>query len=299
MESAERQRFSALWCGRLGCKAAAFPSRAQPLSNRARQKADLATRCWPRTRSLTVAARGAKFAAGDPEKNTDYWLTAVTDHFCLVSGHDYPPYSESPAGVDGQEFRFYHSNDPSGWYETRVVEDMSLQLESTNDPYLVDIRVAKLASPLSGYVKKYPILKFADYEDYVDQEMFVVGMDLFNGDWTVGTAQAVGKNVITHFVDDFLEDAHGFMYDDEYPVPPGECKYSTSVRRESGGPSFISYGGELHLVGIHQGFDFDEDWIYTDSAVYTDAVTQQIQDVISAFCEEYEIDEEFITVVEP
>ena len=48
MESAERQRFSALWCGppiavegrRLGCKAPDFPSRAQPLPNRARQEAD-------------------------------------------------------------------------------------------------------------------------------------------------------------------------------------------------------------------------------------------------------------------
>lgn len=156
------------------------------------------------------------------------WATMVSPSYFLSANHWHP--------ANGETLRFYHTNNPSGTYEDRVV--LSGQLIDGFDLWL-----GKLSTPVSSAVAKYPILLLANDAAYVGKPFFILGRPTSDNSSTSPTQVHMGKNWID------MVAPPTFTWGNSASTLPG--KAITCEGGDSGGSSFIISHGVPTVLGIH------------------------------------------------
>ncbi len=173
------------------------------------------------------------------------WATRISDTYYVTAWH---------ARVSGT-LTFYEDNDPLG--NTVTVNAPSLTRISNTD-----IAIGRFSSSPGPTIAIYGIADqfttqatFAS-SSYYDMEAFVVGL---NNTGTGTTQFRVGRNELDGFYDDVVlvppaaNVTDMITYDRDTPGLGADEAYLQSG--DSGGPTFITIGSELVLIGIHAGTD--------------------------------------------
>lgn len=174
------------------------------------------------------------------------WFTRISDTYYVTAWH---ARAIGPA-------TFYETNDPLGNTVT-VGWDSLTRIGST------DIAIGRFSSSPGSSIAIYGIADetttqaaFAS-SSYFDMEAFVVGLNGTGGSTT--TNFRVGRNELDGFYDDVVlvppaaNVTDMITYDRDTPGLGADEAYLQSG--DSGGPSFITIGSELVLIGIHAGTD--------------------------------------------
>ena len=173
------------------------------------------------------------------------WATRISDTYYVTAWH---------ARASGT-LTFYEDNDPLG--NTVTVNAPSLTRISNTD-----IAIGRFSSSPGPTIAIYGIADefttqatFAS-SSYYDMEAFVVGL---NNTGTGTTQFRVGRNELDGFYDDVVlvppaaNVTDMITYDRDTPGLGADEAYLQSG--DSGGPTFITIGSELVLIGIHAGTD--------------------------------------------
>ena len=173
------------------------------------------------------------------------WATRISDTYYVTAWH---------ARASGT-LTFYEDNDPLG--NTVTVNAPSLTRISNTD-----IAIGRFSSSPGPTIAIYGIADefttqatFAS-SSYYDMEAFVVGL---NNTGTGTTQFRVGRNELDGFYDDVVlvppaaNVTDMITYDRDSPGLGADEAYLQSG--DSGGPTFITVGSELVLIGIHAGTD--------------------------------------------
>ncbi len=165
-----------------------------------------------------------------------YWATMISPHYFVSSSHRAP--------LPGDNIEFYHTNDPLGPSESRVV-DSGVRIADS------DLFLGRLKTPVSSDVAIYPILWFATEWDYEGLELFTFGrsdtspsqtnvrLGRNNIDPASFRTRTIQGSTGRTFLFDF--DESGGMGADESYIGAGD----------SGAPSFAMYFDVPALVGVH------------------------------------------------
>jgi len=171
-----------------------------------------------------------------------HWVTMISSTHFLSAYHYYP--------TPGSSILFHTDNDPSGSTVSRTVSSITRvggtdlvvgSLSSAPGATIAIYSVAADATTIAGFASSV----------YANREAFVVGRDSGSGtesfrvgrnllDGLESNTEGGSTGDIVTFDDDSPGDA-GFLGDDEAFLQSGD----------SGGPLFITSGGELVLTGIH------------------------------------------------
>jgi len=173
------------------------------------------------------------------------WATRISDTYYVTAWH---------ARASGT-LTFYEDNNPLG--NTVTVNAPSLTRISNTD-----IAIGRFSSSPGPTIAIYGIADefttqatFAS-SSYYDMEAFVVGL---NNTGTGTTQFRVGRNELDGFYDDVVlvppaaNVTDMITYDRDTPGLGADEAYLQSG--DSGGPTFITIGSELVLIGIHAGTD--------------------------------------------
>jgi hypothetical protein len=160
------------------------------------------------------------------------WATMISPTYFLSAGHAHP--------TAGTQLTFYSGNDLNAAPEFHTVDNFGFQTSLNGSTS--DIWLGRLSTPVSSAIATYPILKFPSESQYIGQSIFVYGHG-----YAYGADNLVGLNKIS-VVDTLFYNTREMEY-----FFNGNSGASTAalVGGDSGAPSFIEYGGQLALVGIH------------------------------------------------
>ncbi len=167
------------------------------------------------------------------------WATMISDHYFLTAKHLNP--------TNGQRIRFHHTNDPTEAFEDHFV-DSGTRIFSAG--LGTDLWVGKLSTVPSTDVARYSVIDLGQKSDYTDKEIYTYGLDSN----FAGLFQTLGRNTIDPhlFFNWTVGGSKTLAYTFDYDNPGGVgADESMLIGGDSGGPSFISVGNQLALVGIH------------------------------------------------
>ena len=179
---------------------------------------------------------GADFDSSGIGRGTtaNRWATMISDNYFISARHWHPTF--------GDKVRFYHTNDPNGTFEEHTVAS-GIRLEG-------ELWLAKFEETPSANVARYPVVDLGAQANYDDVEIFSYGLD----SGISSLSHALGRNTIdsntihsqtvggtTGLAYTFDFDNSGGLGADESQIQPGD----------SGAPSFVAFGDQLALVGIH------------------------------------------------
>lgn len=166
----------------------------------------------------------------------------VSDSFGLTVGHAAPEV--------GSTFRNYHSNDPNGTFEDRIVAETF-----SYNGLSADLRLIRFATPASQDVKKYTILR-ASKTAAVGLALNVFG--LADASHPSATSVRYGTNTLDRVVNAGTISGIGYdamLWDYDVSQGQGEARLAGG---DSGGPTFSIQKGEPMLIGLHS-FVYTED----------------------------------------
>lgn len=181
------------------------------------------------------------------------WAAMISPSFFVSAAHYHPG--------NGASVTFFENNDPSGPSHTYTVQSgVGMTIDGTQVGLPSDLWLGKLTAPVNpaDNIDAFPILQLPNQSDYLGQTIFVYGVP-----------HRVGRNQITAIgnvsepdINNPTKITRAMVY--EYNDPPplligGDEAYLHGG--DSGGPSFISIGGQLALVGTHY---FNSDQTHTD-----------------------------------
>ena len=174
------------------------------------------------------------------------WATRISDTYYVTAWH---------ARASGT-LTFYEDNDPLG--NTVTVNAPSLTRISNTD-----IAIGRFSSSpgptiaIYGIADEFTTQATFTSSSYYEMEAFVVGLNGTGGSAT--TNFRVGRNELDGFYDDVVlvppaaNVTDMITYDRDSPGLGADEAYLQSG--DSGGPTFITVGSELVLIGIHAGTD--------------------------------------------
>ena len=174
------------------------------------------------------------------------WATRISDTYYVTAWH---------ARASGT-LTFYEDNDPLG--NTVTVNAPSLTRISNTD-----IAIGRFSSSpgptiaIYGIADEFTTQATFTSSSYYEMEAFVVGLNGTGGSAT--TNFRVGRNELDGFYDDVVlvppaaNITDMITYDRDSPGLGADEAYLQSG--DSGGPTFITVGSELVLIGIHAGTD--------------------------------------------
>jgi len=193
--------------------------------------------------------------SGVGQDTSSHWATMISLHFFLSARHYHPG--------SGETVTLYDTNSQSGASNTYSVLG-GTQIYSAGE--LTDVYVGILGSAVSEAY--YPIL---------DQNSVSTRQSIF----VYGKPNKVGTNVINDIGSFPLEDSDGntiseqIGYDFLYQQN-GNADDAQLITGDSGGPSFVSLGGQLALVGTHSGNSITGDYPHvsfdTSPSFYIDEI---------------------------
>lgn len=185
---------------------------------------------------------------------TGTWATMISPSFFVTAAHYHP--------ANNASLTFFENNDPSGPSHSYTVQSgVGMTIDGTDLGLPSDLWLGKLTAPINpaDNIATYSILQLPNQSDYLNLPIFVYGVP-----------HRVGRNQITAIgnvdekdVNDIpIKRTRAMVY--EYNDPPplligGDEAYLHGG--DSGGPSFISIGGQLTLAGTHY---FNSDQTHTD-----------------------------------
>jgi hypothetical protein len=198
---------------------------------------------------------------------SSYWATMVSDSYFLSATHFHP--------ADGAAVDFYWTNSPTGSFETRTVLS-GTQIGAS------DLWLGKLASPVSANVAKYPILSLPEESSYDNLVLDTFGLS--DKSPTQRNMRQGRNNIDPGSFQTHTEISTGRVYLYDYDRSGGQGANESYLQTgDSGGPSFVAFGGQPTLVGIHWYiWDDDTDPLIVGSADtfvphYIDAINQSMQ----------------------
>ena len=163
------------------------------------------------------------------------WVTMISPRYFLTAKHYQP--------ASGKTATFYEGNTLDSESHTYTVDSWFRIIDG-------DLSLCRLTENISENIKYYPILEFADDENYMNLTFYVYGQQ-----HRVGRNQIdeISRERVRHDGVYVYTDAMSYDYDDPPDDPPDgvggdECRLADY---DSGGPSLAIYNGELALVGIH------------------------------------------------
>ncbi|NTW54716.1 MAG: hypothetical protein HGB15_08160 [Chlorobaculum sp.] len=197
-------------------------------------------RFYTGTRSNYIGAAYDFSGVGYSSSGT--WATLVSNNCFISAAHYYP--------AAGSTVTFWATDDKSGPSYTYTVTG-GVKIGST------DLWVGWFDSSVdvNSSIARYPVEMLTGYSDYIPQVIYTLG--LYQGG---GSKQVVGMNVIDNFYTTEVGASTGITawYDyDNNDSPSVGGNESYLLVGDSGAPSFVDYGSQLALVGIH--------WAHTDN----------------------------------
>ena len=167
------------------------------------------------------------------------WATMISDRFYLSASH-WPP-------LTGEKVRFYNSNDPADGYEEHQSRaGQQIKIDGVGS----DLWLGRLFSAPSDSIARYPILDLTDPSAYENLEILTYGLDFGTG----ATSQRLGRNTIDpHSIRDWtVGGSTGMTYAYDFDTVGGVGPDESFIQGgDSGGPSFVAYGDQLAIVGMH------------------------------------------------
>jgi len=211
--------------------------------------------------------------------NVNRWTTMISDSFGLSVGHAAQPV--------GATVRFYHTNDPNGPFEDRVVASTTSFLSNG-----IDLSLTRFTAPVSQSVQKYSLLDVSP-ADVAGLELNVFG--LTGGNFPPETQVRLGTNTVDQFVS--AGTINGINYDSiiwDFDVSEGQGEARVDGG-DSGAPSFVIVNGAPALLGLHEFNATLTNGTEISADIFLPSYFDLIEDEVTAFGESLT----FTTVPEP
>ena len=203
-----------------------------------------------------------------PGPFTGRWATMVSDSFGLAVNHASPEV--------GSTVRFYHSNDPAGSFEDRVVAQ-------TFSYGSADLRLIRFATAVSANVEKYTLYD-TPASGAAGLDLKVFGLASAN-DFAPETRVRLGTNTADGVLP--AGQISGINYDSllfDYDTSEGQGE-ARVAGGDSGAPSFVIENNTPLLIGLHN-FQYTADDGSTGSGdIFLPSYIDAINDDLAGFGE--------------
>lgn len=182
------------------------------------------------------------------------WATMISPSFFVSASHYHPG--------NGASITFFENNDPSGPSHTYTVQSgVGMTIDGTPGGLPSDLWLGKLTAPINpaDNIATYSIVQLPNENDYNNLPIFVYGKPHRLGRNQVTDIDNADEKDVNDVV---IKRTRSMIYEYNDPAPlliGGDEAYLHGG--DSGGPSFMSIGGQLALVGTHY---FNSDLTHTD-----------------------------------
>ncbi|MCC6424636.1 MAG: PEP-CTERM sorting domain-containing protein [Phycisphaerales bacterium] len=185
---------------------------------------------------------------------TGTWATMISPSFFVSAAHYHPS--------NGSSLTFFENNDPSGPSHSYTVQSgVGMTIDGTQLGLPSDLWLGKLTAPINpaDNIATYSVLQLPNESDYLNLPIYVYGKPHRVGRNQISVIDHADEKNNANVV---IKSTRVMVY--EYNDPPplligGDEAYLHGG--DSGGPSFVSFGGQLALLGTHY---FNSDQTNTD-----------------------------------